>query len=587
MQENHSTPIHELQRSFEYATTLHSQGSFGKAIIAYEKLIKNHREINNNLIGESHINLASIYRKVGKKKEAVELLEKVKKCYPNRFEIWNNLGNTYRDLGEHIKAIFAYRMALILDPKSINARLGISKSLVDQGYYRLCIDSIKRLRGQINSYDELFELLKVIMQLVGKIKPANPKPIIDLLTRFTVCDDKVPLSDSLNIHTSLASLCIDSKYHGKALYHYFEAVNQLNTLGNKKKGKINPNYIVFWHGFCWNFGISLIKNNFLKLGWHLYEHGLRVPADGKQKYQRACIKPYSNTQVPLWHGESLEGKHILIFAEQAIGDCMMFFSALPSTIFLEADKVSVTVPNRLVTILEKSYPDLVVYDECTFKNNIKTRPSFDYMIPCGSVIQHRFEKVYKTRGAGWDLRAGLDKDDPYAIHFIDKSKIYIGISWQGGGRADRIHKKSMNLNLLLGMINKFENKSRVVLVDMQYGETFKIVQKAASHYDLDIMSFAGVTALGDNFIDWMHIMNNLDLVISIANTTIHASASLLIPTLCLLTEHADWRWPYPEVSNNCPWYSNVDILFNNGDWLSLERPVLQWLSDKIAVIDKP
>ena len=41
----------------------------------------------------------------------------------------------------------------------------------------------------------------------------------------------------------------------------------------------------------WNFGCGLLRNGNFSMGWKLYEHGLRAPAEGKQRWQEASINP--------------------------------------------------------------------------------------------------------------------------------------------------------------------------------------------------------------------------------------------------------------------------------------------------------
>ena len=53
-----------------------------------------------------------------------------------------------------------------------------------------------------------------------------------------------------------------------------------------------------------------------------------------------------------------------------------------------------------------------------------------------------------------------------------------------------------------------------------------------------------------------------DAVVSIANTTIHGSGGLNIPTV-LLRKHADWRWLDAEFSANSYWYSSVSALYED------------------------
>ena len=60
-----------------------------------------------------------------------------------------------------------------------------------------------------------------------------------------------------------------------------------------------------------------------------------------------------------------------------------------------------------------------------------------------------------------------------------------------------------------------------------------------------------------------------DAVVSVANTTVHGSGGLGIPTLCLVGQDYDWRWVRPELGiRNSYWYSSVEAHFKSdaSDW---------------------
>lgn len=70
-----------------------------------------------------------------------------------------------------------------------------------------------------------------------------------------------------------------------------------------------------------------------------------------------------------------------------------------------------------------------------------------------------------------------------------------------------------------------------------------------------------------------------DVVVSVANTTIHGSGSLNIPTMCLLSKHFDWRWLSDQNQTNSYWYPSVGIARQDdtGGWHSALQKTSQWL----------
>ena len=52
----------------------------------------------------------------------------------------------------------------------------------------------------------------------------------------------------------------------------------------------------------------------------------------------------------------------------------------------------------------------------------------------------------------------------------------------------------------------------------------------------------------------------MDLVISIANTTVHGSGGLGIPTCCLVSTESDWRWINSKIYASIYLYHSVDTV---------------------------
>ena len=78
---------------------------------------------------------------------------------------------------------------------------------------------------------------------------------------------------------------------------------------------------------------------------------------------------------------------------------------------------------------------------------------------------------------------------------------------------------------------------------------------------------------------WISQVAACDSILSVANTTIHGSGGLDIPTLCLLSLNSDWRWlRNPDVLRSY-WYPSVGIVRQREDvgWKSALEQSRQWL----------
>ena len=112
---------------------------------------------------------------------------------------------------------------------------------------------------------------------------------------------------------------------------------------------LDPNYAEAHHNL--SFSLLVIK---LKEGLD------KMNGDGKLKMVSSSERHFSQ---PLWDGkESLKDKRILFWFEQGIGDTLNWASRLP-LITSQADHCILECQEKLVPLLERSFPDIEVKSE--------------------------------------------------------------------------------------------------------------------------------------------------------------------------------------------------------------------------------
>ena len=99
---------------------------------------------------------------------------------------------------------------------------------------------------------------------------------------------------------------------------------------------------------------------------------------------------------------------------------------------------------------------------------------FDYQCALGSVPQYLYKDLNSFKSRSFQILANKKNAKNLREQYQqnDNRKI-IGISWQGGGRKDRIKDKSIELGYLLVTLKKYN----VRIVSLQYGDDNKIVKK--------------------------------------------------------------------------------------------------------------
>ena len=92
----------------------------------------------------------------------------------------------------------------------------------------------------------------------------------------------------------------------------------------------------------------------LEKGWEYFESGFdyRIPFNKKRQPDRIF-------SVPMWLGEEGSQNSLLVWAEQGIGDEILFMSLLKD-LSTKLIQVIVECDERLVSIVKRSYPNFIV-----------------------------------------------------------------------------------------------------------------------------------------------------------------------------------------------------------------------------------
>ena len=161
----------------------------------------------------------------------------------------------------------------------------------------------------------------------------------------------------------------------------------------------------------------------------------------------------------------------------------------------------------------------------------------------------------------------------YSSIYRKTERPVIGISWQGGGKKERIQDKSIGLDELLSYLSQFD----LNLLSLQYGDDEKIVKASAKRHKVSFIDDPDVQATNDMDI-WLAQCDACDGIISIANTTIHGAGGLRKPTLCLLGAKSDWRWLKDEKEKISYWYPTVEIAWQNKENKEWKNALIKYLA---------
>ena len=520
-------------------------------------------------------------RRLGKPKDAIQFLQEGILSHPDAPGIHHNLGNALRDQGgkSRWQALHHYRIAekcgLNTEDRAIShAHLWHDLGFPAQAYECIC----RWKRNSKNNHQ--------------KLRPELVQLILELATRLLEADDADPIAswcltqldgkgqkNAVNQLALAVSLC-RMKRTDEAAEAYRSCIS--GSPSENDSTIRNNEFQQTLINASWNLACSFLKAGEMQAGWELFEYGLRAPAKGPQRWQRALPKIFSDSEVSLWRGQSLEGKKLLVIGEQAVGDTMMFLQLVPQLIAMGAE-LTLAIQDRLVPIYQRTYPALATVPIDTLT---KTSPeglakllpsSFDYQIPCGSVPQHCLRDWLEVGHREETLVADPELTSELRRRYregLSEGMPVVGISWRGGGRSDRIRLKSLPIQefeqILQGINARF--------ISLQYGEAKPQVEHW-KRSGIDVIYDDNIDALKD-LDSWLSQVCACDYVISVANTTVHGAGGAGIPTLCLQSRHSDWRWVAD--LNHSYWYEAVETVFQDrrGSWQNAIRQTLDWSSSQ-------
>lgn len=539
-------------------------------------------------------NYGSLLALIGKHSQAEIVYRRGLEIHPNNHQINRNFANLLRK-SKPSASIQLYVKTLKLicaDQQLFSTQVfqDVASDVIDVLHsLQLNTWAYAVLRDVISSSGITTNLLRNLVlvadQLGESFQFSKTNQVIDLLFN-DVLAQSCSLVDQMSLYFGFAFHYHSLDDNPKALLYYDKGMavyldnkssfsSEENTLAQKL---VNQN--------SWNFSCIKLKMGDFG-GWPLFDHGLLAPAIGQQKWQRALTKPFSDKEILIWRGQDLMNKRLLVLEEQAIGDAMMFLTLIPD-LLNKVSHIGIFISKRLLPIYKRSFHAFVeegrlsIYTKSDVESNILHFSMFDYMTAIGSICQYLYSDFSGLRRlssyvkSDSRLTAKLRKRYHSCRPFTSHAPFLVGVSWRGGGRADRIKQKSIEVDQFLLILQSVAN---VRFVSLQYGESQSQCD-AWLKSGVDIVCDGNINPL-KNMDSWLSQVDSCDAVLSVANTTIHGAGGLNKPTLCLLSNHSDWRWLDDETVERSYWYPSVGIARQgaDGDWNSAISIASTWISE--------
>ena len=290
-----------------------------------------------------------------------------------------------------------------------------------------------------------------------------------------------------------------------------------------------------------NLGLTLLLNGNFEEGWPQYESRHQLE---RFKSRRPAI------DVPMWQGEPVANRSILVYSEQGFGDTIQFVRYVPLLASMGAS-VTLAVQPRLIPLLS------VLSNAASVIAIGEVHGRFDFQCALLS-LPHGFRTTLANVPADVPY---LSADNALVARWrehIGRDGFKIGISWRGSPNYQADHHRSIPLRefaplaAIPGM--RLISLQKGLGADQVAGVEFR-VETLDERFDE-----AGA------FVDSAALMMALDLVVSCDTSILHLAGALARPLFVALRRVPDWRWLLDR--EDSPWYPTARLFRQRsvGDW---------------------
>jgi tetratricopeptide (TPR) repeat protein len=274
-------------------------------------------------------------------------------------------------------------------------------------------------------------------------------------------------------------------------------------------------------------------------------------------------------EAKLWKKEKLDG-NLLVWSGQGLGD-FIFFSKMVGLLNDYAKKILFICDKRLVPIykryFEKIKPEKFIieeeYQKEKFSKHIASEMLGEFFANSVEDINN-FSKNRLIPSREWDLEINNFFDS------LPKNKLNIGLSWSTLNKAEH-NEKSIGLD----KFSEIFKKNNINLINLQFGNVKDEISSFKEKNKVEFYEYKNLNITTE--IDkLMSLINKLDLVITIQNSTAHISLSIGKKTFVLLSYKPPRFYWYGPNTEKSYWYPEATLYRQkdaNDDWSKILNKV--------------
>lgn len=452
--------------------------------------------------------------RLNKPSDAVESYDLAISAKPTFAEAYSNRAGTLLQLSRVAQARADCEHALALRPDFAAAHATLAAALCEQRHFDAAVQSYERAIALAPKMIEAHNGLGVVFLRQGRAEEA------------LAVNDRVIAHNPASAETwnDRGAIFYALRRYDDALASYDKALSLFPNNGDA----------------YWNKSLLLLLLGRYEEGWKTYEWRWR---------SRGLGYAARNFAAPLWNGEDLTGKVILLHAEQGLGDAIQFARYVP-LVAARGGNVVLEVPKPLAGFFSRLDPSVTVIARGA------SLPQFDVQCPLMS-LPMIFETTVDTIPAPNPYLSAEPKHlARWRSQLGARVKPRVGLTWAGRPGYANDFTRSMSPETLAPLLE----------VDCEFHCLHRDITLADRAW-LD--AHPGVRSYGEaiaTFEDAAALASLMDVIVTVDTATAHLAGALGKPTDILLPYAPDFRWLTDR--NDSPWYPTAQLFRQSvlNDW---------------------
>ena len=517
------------ETSSNLGTALAGVNRFEEAMLCYQRALA----IKPDFF-EAHNGAGNVLQAQGRFAEAAASYARAVSLAPRNADLWGNLASAFQGEGKVEEAIASYRMAVELRPDFAGANYNLGTALLKRGELGEAAERLEKAIRTNPEYVLAHNNLGNVYKEQGRFEEA-----------MTCYERTISLEPgNVRAHYNIGCLLSDLGDRDGALKRYEMAL------------AIQPDdaQVLF------SVGLLQVMRGEFEAGWRNYEW--RWDSQDHDTPER-------HYPQPRWMGEKLDNGRLLLWAEQGVGDEIMFAGLVADAVRTGSDCILDCDP-RLQPMFARSFPEVEVVSGFDAVRSVEAGVAAQIPVASLPGLFRRSEAAFGRTVSPY-LLADPERRARFRERYADGGTCVVGVAWfTRGKKSGRVRSVGLGaLTTLFGIPN-------LRWVSLQYGDGDALQAEVDS---------LGLAVTVDREVDQMTDMDGfaaqvgaMDLVITIDSSAAHLAGALGIPCWVLLPFAADWRWS--DGRTDSPWYPRTRLFRQKGlgEWRAVVEEVREALT---------